>query len=141
MQMEYIYKTEICLAQNLKYTSNLLAGPMKSRTPHRCTDCDSLKPPAQITLNAQCSELSHAAIKTCSPRNAFISGTIMQVTHNNYFTISTKNSSNILCFCAFPSPTTTVVWIHRCVWMINRLVLMCKNMEHISIDVYKQETG
>jgi len=82
MQMGYIYKIQICLEQNLIYTANLLVGPMNSRVPHRCIDCDSLKPPALITLNAQCSELSHAAKYMCCPRNALISGTITQETHN-----------------------------------------------------------
>jgi hypothetical protein len=59
----------------------------------------------------------------------------------NYFTISTKNSSIILCFCAFPSSTTTVLWDQRYLWMKNRLVPMCMNKEQSSTDVYKQETG
>lgn len=80
--MGYIYKIQICLVQNLIYTASPLGGPMNSRVPHKCIDCDSLKPPAQITLNAQCSELSHAVKYMCCPRNAFISGTVMQGTHN-----------------------------------------------------------
>jgi len=61
--MGYIYKIQICLAQNLIYTVGL-------------------KPPAQTTLKSQCSELSHAAQYMCCPRNAFISGIVMQRTHN-----------------------------------------------------------
>jgi len=61
--MGHIHKIQICLAQNLIYTVGL-------------------KAPAQITLKSQRSELSHAAQYMGCPRNAFISSTVMQRTHN-----------------------------------------------------------
>jgi hypothetical protein len=138
----YIYKIQICLAQNTIYTASLLGGPMNSRVPHKCIDCDSLKPPSQITFNAQCSELSHAAkYMCCLPEmHSFQVSSCKEHIIFNYFTISTKNSSIILCFCAFPS-STTVMWDMRCVWMKNRLVLTCMNKEQVSTDVREQGTG
>jgi hypothetical protein len=138
----YIYKIQICLAQNMIYTASLLGGPMNSRVPYKCIDCDSLKPPFQITFNAQCSELSHVAKYTCClpEMHSFQVPLCKEHIIFNYFTISTKNSSIILCFCAFLS-STTVMWDMGCVWMKNRFVLMYMNKEQVSTDEYKQETG